>query len=417
MGPRRGVLLLAVALPLFGQFDPKAPLKPEVLLLARVRLAADNNFRRLPNYTCTMTVERSQRPPRSGRFFLVDNLRLEVALVGGKELYSWPGAKQFEEQELPDMVGGNIGTGDFALHARAVLLGGATILTFVGQEQIDGREMLRWDYKVERNSSTYFMRIAPAEARVGFSGSLWADAKSYDLWRLDLVVDDVPPELPMRRGVQWIEYARQTIGSEPFLLPVAASTEFELSDGLVNRNRTTFSNCRQFAGESTLRFDDVPEASPAPAATIDWKLPPGLQIELRLVGKLNLRRAAVGDIVEFEVAKDARLKGQVWLEKGARVKARILEARCIQLPAAACGVALEPSEFTAGNKSGTLKATLIHPLILDQAASGLFGGQGVAAEMVRRLTTRTESAGLMMVRGGEVASGHASTWRTLGNRE
>src|SRR4051794_5160033 len=94
-------------------------LRPDVLLLSRIKIKMAETLRTQPNYTCLQRIERSQRRLPKHRYELLDNLRLEVALVEGKELFAWPGSKKFEDTELHQMVtGGAIGNGNFALHAR-----------------------------------------------------------------------------------------------------------------------------------------------------------------------------------------------------------------------------------------------------------------------------------------------------------
>ena len=116
-------LFLAVTAALAAP-QPDPGVAPEVLL-ARIRLRMKDNLERLPNYTCRQTIERSQRLSSSRRFRLVDAIRLEVALVGGKELFAWPGETSFQDREISQLVsGGAIGNGDFALHARSVFLQG-----------------------------------------------------------------------------------------------------------------------------------------------------------------------------------------------------------------------------------------------------------------------------------------------------
>src|SRR5215469_12007656 len=106
MTPMRGSSAFASLL-LCWLIAPSAAddLPPETLLLARIKAKAADNLRRLPNYTCTQTIERSRRPARARRFEPVDMLRLEVALVAGKELFSWPGAGQFEDKGIGELVG------------------------------------------------------------------------------------------------------------------------------------------------------------------------------------------------------------------------------------------------------------------------------------------------------------------------
>src|SRR5579885_3335731 len=111
-----GVLLLPA--------QDNSPLAPEILQLAKIKLRMISNLTRQPNYTCVETVERSRRDAPSRKARLVDTIRLEVALVDGKEMFAWPGTKKFEDVDLRDLVTtGAIGNGDFALHARAVFEG------------------------------------------------------------------------------------------------------------------------------------------------------------------------------------------------------------------------------------------------------------------------------------------------------
>ena len=91
--------------------------------IARIRAHMADNLQRLPNYTCTQTIERSTRPARSRRFQLVDTLRLEVALVNGRGLFAWPGSGKFDDRELGEIIGsGASGNGNFGLHARSIFL-------------------------------------------------------------------------------------------------------------------------------------------------------------------------------------------------------------------------------------------------------------------------------------------------------
>src|SRR5438045_2730322 len=70
---------------------------PERLLLAQIKAKMADNLARLPNYTCLQTIERSHRDARKKRFERQDLVRLEVALVGGRERFAWPGANRIDE--------------------------------------------------------------------------------------------------------------------------------------------------------------------------------------------------------------------------------------------------------------------------------------------------------------------------------
>src|SRR5262245_59103634 len=90
-------------------------LPADILLLARIKAKAAENLKRLPNYTCTETVVRTRRRRESRKTEPVDTLRLEVALVDGREMFTWPGGGKFEEKNLGEMVGAGaaISNGNF----------------------------------------------------------------------------------------------------------------------------------------------------------------------------------------------------------------------------------------------------------------------------------------------------------------
>ena len=141
-----------------GGPDPEA-------LLARIKAHVGESLKRLPNYTCLETVERFERRGGSSPLVLVDRLRLEVAMVGNKEFYAWPGESKFEEKTIVQLIpNGTIGNGDFALHAYAVFVARGPAFTYAGETDRNGRRLIRFDYRVaDTESGLYcsFLRTKP----------------------------------------------------------------------------------------------------------------------------------------------------------------------------------------------------------------------------------------------------------------
>ncbi len=309
-----------------AQSDPA----PELLKLAHIKLAMVTTLERQPNYTCVQEVERSRRRLPRKRFELHDTLRLEVALVDGKEMFAWPGARKFEQTDLTQMIaGGAIGTGDFALHARAVFQSRAPVFDYRGGEEMRGRRADRFDFRVTQLNSGYHIRSGGHDAVVGYHGSLWADAVSHQLVRLEVNADDIPAELGIREARDVMDYDRMRIGESDFLLP--SGSELTMTDlaGNESRNRTQFKGCRQYSGESILTFDTPPEggtaASPDEARKKEtFELPPDSTLEVRLLQGIDSTRAATGDAIDAVLEQRLRVKGRVLVEKGAKVSGRIV---------------------------------------------------------------------------------------------
>ncbi|MGH9673442.1 MAG: hypothetical protein ACRD44_09700 [Bryobacteraceae bacterium] len=388
-------------------------LSPDLLLLARIKVVMEQNLNSLPNYTCTQTVERSQRAAPTRRFRLVDTLRLEVALINGKELFSWPGAKRFEERRLSEIVGGGTtADGSFGLHARAVFLGRSATFTYAGPREREGRQTQRFDYQVPQMLSGYQIKVAGRQAIVGYHGSFWVDAQTLDLIRLEVRADDIPPDLGLSSAGDAMEYARVKIGEGESLLPqISEVTMIDLAGGEYV-NRTQFSGCRQYAGESVISFDAPPEETaetPRAETTAPLGLPSDLTLDLELMTPIRFQKAAVGDPLSFRLTHDVKRKGELLLGKGATVDGRVtrLERSSGRWELRMVGVQLH--SITDGGRSGEIRASL-------SGVAALTGSASVVPYAGWREARRYEESGngIFFTRGNwvEVPRGFRMRWRT-----
>ena len=151
-------------------------------------------------------------------------------------------------------TGGAIGNGSFALHAKSVFLSRSPTFAYFGETTLNDRRAIRYDYRIPQMLSGYEIRVGPNHAIMEYHGSFWVDADTLDLIRLEVHADKPPPNLNLTEASDTMEYRRARIGGAEFLLP--QSSELQMIDllGNVVRNRTQFSACRQYAGESKLSF-------------------------------------------------------------------------------------------------------------------------------------------------------------------
>lgn len=358
-----------------GPCAAQTDLTPELLLLARIKVHMSETLARLPNYTCVQTIERSRRRAPSHRFELVDTLRLEVAMVGNKELFAWPGAGEFEDRDIRDMVpGGAIGNGNFGLHAYSVFLSNAPTYTYVGERTRDGRRTIRYNYRVSYINSGYKIRVPPNEATVAYHGSLWVDARTLDLVRLEVNADDIPPHLGIAEANDSIDYGRVRIADSDFLLPRAAELIMTDFSGSQSRNRTLFSDCRQFSGQSALSFGEVPAAgAPTPPKPVtETCLPAGLLLPLELETAIDSSNAYVGDPVTARLSTRVKRDGQILVPKGALARGRIsrLEKRSSPYPHFILGLQFHTLEFDGHRASFTARLEDVGPSLIGFRSPG-----------------------------------------------
>lgn len=294
-------------------------------LLDQIRRRMTDNLLHLPDYTCRETIERTQRNADSKRYRLLDRLRLDVAYVGGKELYAWPGAPKFEEIPLDKIVdGGAIGNGTFGGFAREVFSSMAPKFFWGGYVERDGGRFVRFTFRVALEKSRYVLRREELGARVAYSGFFEADPLSLAPARFEIDAEAIPASLQLRSAGQLIRFGETRIGESRFLLPLSAEMWLERDNGEEDRNTTRFESCRQYSGESTLRFDVV-ENDAAAAAALDKpiQIPKGLTLQADLQESITYATAARGDVVHAIVTSAVKHSGQVVIPKGAVITARI----------------------------------------------------------------------------------------------
>jgi hypothetical protein len=313
----RFAALGAISLALLAQTNE---LPPESLLLAKIKNHMMETLTRQPNYTCLETVERSRRDASTRKYRLEDTLRIEVALVDGKEMFAWPGSKQFEDRDFRDLIPtGTFGTGEFALYARSVFGTNAAVFVARGEQSLGDRPTVRYDFQVPVSRSGFEIRTQDAHAVVGFQGSFHVDPQSLDLMRLEVIGEDLPPRLKLKSVSDRMDYARIRIGDGDFLLPDSSEVVLVDLNGEESRNRLRFTACRQYTGQSTLSFDDPepPVGGGTQAVKVELELPANLDLALTLLDEIDVDKAAIGDPVRAQLYSDLKYKGHILASKGA----------------------------------------------------------------------------------------------------
>ncbi len=379
-----------------------------------------SNLENLPNYTCLETIDRTVRS-RSGELLFTDRIRVEVALIGLKEMFAWPGSTRFEYSSQDQMIAGEAtGFGGFAGFTHAVFRSSAPSFEFAGERPLNNRRALQLDFRVPLLSSEFWLRVQQREARVPYSGSVWIDPSSLDVLRMQVRAG--ASGLPLESAGQVIEYARMQIGNSAFLLP--ATSDMLLVDlaGNHHNNAIRFSECRQYGAESSISFNAVPAAPvEATAGTAEIALPPGLTLELKLESTIVVGTSAVGDTVTARLERAVRT-GDILLPKGATVTGRILRLEQVYWPEKHVVVGLRFFSAEAGSRRATFKAELTGPgLKVRQLTDSRFYGSAPVPSGVEvtgldiDISGAGSGLGVFRLRKDQqkVKPGERMTWKTV----
>jgi hypothetical protein len=323
------------------------------LLLSRVRAKVAWNAKQMPRYLCRQKIERRQfvvdskvrscaalvqektRRTKFGlRLAADDRANLDVMLAEGGEIFSWPGDGRFGTGHPGDLLsGGMAGSGDFASFVIDIF--GIDAVSFHYAGDCESPFCVRFKYEVPLASSHYLLKMAVRDLTVGYTGTFDVDPRTADLLRVVVIpsnLDALLPEICELRTQ--MTYARSASRTGDYMLPSATEKDLLLSDASYLENRTSYQGCRQFGSESVLKFDDdAPEApSRADQAAQALSFPPGTQLELGLISKIDSQINSAGDIVEAALTKNVRTAGRVSAPAGTRVRGHLTQMEHLYLP-------------------------------------------------------------------------------------
>jgi VWFA-related protein len=216
----------------------------------------------VPNYTCLETIDRAKRTPPLRDFIPIDKTRLEVSVVGGKEMFARPGARSFDDKDVTSLVtDGIIGSGMFAGLARTLFVKDKGTLKYKGKESVDGHASVRYNFRLTRQESGFNVEVNKRLEPLGFKGSFWFDPATLDLMRLEANADALPVDLNVEEASIRTSYARTHIGSSDALLPKRSELTVTYLSGATYRDAIEFEGCHEYGSESKIRFD-APSATP-----------------------------------------------------------------------------------------------------------------------------------------------------------
>jgi len=299
---------------------------PDESRLAGFKEKVRQDMTSIPNYTCLETIERAHREPHARSFKRVDTVRLEVSSVDGKEMFAWPGARRFEDQDMKSFVpSGTIGTGMFANFAQNLFVTGKGTLRYGAEENLAGRGAVRYDYHLTQQESGFLIRTSTAAAVVASKGSFWFDPVSLDLIRLDVHGEALPYSLRLEAAAIQTNYARVHIGDSDALLPKRSELMLTHFTGEASRDAIGFSDCHEYRTQSTISFEAPPANLPeVPKPQMrDVVLPAGLLVPVELDTAIDSKTASVGDTLHARVVEEVRNQGGLAVPRGATVTGHI----------------------------------------------------------------------------------------------
>jgi len=165
----------------------------------------------------------------------------------------------------------------------------------------------------------------------GYEGEIVADPVAADLVRLTVRTGELPSSTGTCETRTQMEYQRLVIGEMDLLLPATTRQRFVMRNGAEGENTATFSSCREYRGESTLRFLEERETETASVSAVPKRaggLPGNLPVRLDLAAPLDTWTASGGEMIVLRLAKPiVGAAKQVLVPAGAAIQARVMRVQ------------------------------------------------------------------------------------------
>jgi len=373
--------LPAVALSNAG---PAQPDPTEVLRRVTGKVLAAE--RRAPNYTCVETVTRRYFWPVASRLpiacpvllerrnhptpdlvlrhYSTDRLRLDVTLTERGEIFSWVGAAKFDDTGIEHVVRqGPSSTGAFAGFLLVVFQADKEI-SFSRSTVAEGRSLMEFSFHVQKRDSHYKVKLGDSWVYTGYSGTLLVDPLTDEVVAMQVETAELPAATGECQAITSMDFETLQIGGSPLVLPIRARQRFVFVDGEETENTTSFANCREFLGESTVTFGETAPATAAETGvtpSVPLRLPSGLRFMMELLTPIDSDTAAAGDSFAAKLAgplRDANRK--LLAAAGSLVEGRLLRVQRFQAPRASVVVSITPETLEINGSKVPLIAVPDH---------------------------------------------------------
>ena len=220
------------------------------------------------------------------------------------------------------LPGGLVDTGDFAIQVHELFDGKSATFSMLPEEQIPGSGVTRLDFSVPAEHSG--LLVNQTKESSGYHGQVYVDPATLDPRHIRVIVE-LRPKLVISAATRELTLARVATGAGDFLLPQSADVSMTRLDGVGFFNHIEFKSCRQFTGDSVLKFDDpvTPPSNAGTTAPREIIVPAGLYFQVRPEEGFDLTDRAVGDPIRVKLDQDLKSKSTVLFAKGAMVEGRI----------------------------------------------------------------------------------------------
>jgi hypothetical protein len=156
--------------------------------------------------------------------------------------------------------GGTIGNGAMGSPIDLIFARSVAEFKFAGAGKKDGHKTFRFDLLVPMEKGDFRVRHNGSVGMAGYDGSVWVDAETLDLVRVEFKVNKIPSYLKVELIEESLHYKKLTIGNSEFSLPDRSTLSATDAMGTYTLNAIKLDRCREYAAESVVKYNPPSQA-------------------------------------------------------------------------------------------------------------------------------------------------------------
>ena len=233
-------------------------------ILDETREVALNYTKTLPNFICTQLTKRRLDPSGTESWTLVDTIQEHLSYLEGHEDYK---VVMVNNKPVNNMghsqVGGSTSSGEFGT-MLADIFEPESKAEFGWERwtKRGGRIMYVFNFRIAKENSKYSIYHQPSGRTIisGYHGLVYVDRDTGMVMRIAMECDTIPPDFPIQKVSEILDYDFVDISGHDFVLPLKADLRSREGRMLI-WNEIGFHFYRKFGADATITFD-TPDAIP-----------------------------------------------------------------------------------------------------------------------------------------------------------
>jgi hypothetical protein len=235
----------------------RAELMARMPLIEQARYKALDFAADLPNFVVTQLVTRSVQQPGVRDWRIQDRLNVQLTYRADKgEEYKLVSIDGKPARQSYDQLGGSTSAGEFGSFLASLFAPSSRAqFVEVKRDNFRNRDTIIYDFTVKKVNSTVQITDKDQNRSIitGYKGSLWIDAETKQVLRVESTSFDIAPGFPITLAENSVEYDWCTIAGERYLLPVRAEVLLGRDrDRFYSKNIIEFRDYHKYEGDVRL---------------------------------------------------------------------------------------------------------------------------------------------------------------------